>query len=79
MSEQATHVLHAQDVHHVHRPQAVTVPESPEDIPAATVWPPHPEAFPDLMNPVEAAQYLRLDQTGRHTPKSPLRTKGKSK
>lgn len=37
------------------------------------IWPPHPEIFPDLMTPVEAAMFLRLDQTG-HTPKSAIRT-----
>lgn len=37
------------------------------------VWPPRPAEFPDLMSPVEAAQYLRLDQTGRHRPKDAIR------
>jgi hypothetical protein len=32
-----------------------------------------PEVFPDLMTPVEAAMFLRLDQTG-HTPKTAVRT-----
>ncbi len=32
-------------------------------------WPERPEIFPDLMTPVEAAMFLRLDQTG-HNPKS---------
>ena len=36
-------------------------------------WPHRPVVFPDLMTPVEAAQFLRLDQTG-HTPKSARRT-----
>ncbi len=36
-------------------------------------WPPRPQTFGDLMTPVEAAQYLRLDETGTHTPKSALR------
>ena len=36
-------------------------------------WPDRPEFFPELMTPVEAAQFLRLDQTG-HTPKSARRT-----
>ncbi|MBN2588796.1 MAG: helix-turn-helix domain-containing protein [Sedimentisphaerales bacterium] len=36
-------------------------------------WPKRPECFPELMTPVEAAMYLRLDQTG-HTPKSAIRT-----
>jgi hypothetical protein len=37
-------------------------------------WPPRPAEFPELMTPLEAAQYLRLDQTGRHNPLSALRT-----
>jgi hypothetical protein len=36
-------------------------------------WPPRPATFPDLLTPVEAAQYLRLDDIG-HTPKAALRT-----
>jgi hypothetical protein len=39
-----------------------------------TQWPERPEVFPELMTPVEAAQYLRLDKTGYHTPKSAIRT-----
>jgi hypothetical protein len=35
--------------------------------------PQHPKQFPLLMTPVEAAQFLRLDQT-RHTPESAKRT-----
>ena len=38
-----------------------------------TEWPERPEAFPDLMMPVEAAMFLRLDQTG-HNPDSACRT-----
>lgn len=37
-------------------------------------WPPRPATFPELLTPVEAAQYLRLDETGGHTPRSALRT-----
>ena len=37
------------------------------------LWPPKPVAYPELLNPVEAAQYLRLDEAG-HTPKSARRT-----
>lgn len=37
-------------------------------------WPPRPEVFGDLLTPVEAAQYLRLDKTGVHTPRSAIRT-----
>lgn len=37
-------------------------------------WPPRPAVFSDLLNEIEAAQYLRLDETGRHTPVSAIRT-----
>lgn len=37
-------------------------------------WPPRPEIFPTLLTPVEAAQYLRLDETGAHSPDSATRT-----
>jgi hypothetical protein len=37
-------------------------------------WPDRPTVFPELMTPVEAAQYLRLDETGHHTPATALRT-----
>ena len=37
-------------------------------------WPPRPEVFPTLLTPVEAAQYLRLDETGAHSPESATRT-----
>ena len=37
-------------------------------------WPPRPATFPELLTPVEAAQYLRLDETGGHTPQSAIRT-----
>jgi len=36
-------------------------------------WPLRPEIFAELLTPIEAAQYLRLDETG-HTPKSAVRT-----
>jgi len=36
-------------------------------------WPGKPEFFPDLMTPIEAAMFLRLNQTG-HTPNSAIRT-----
>ena len=36
-------------------------------------WPQRPGIFPDLMTPVEAAMFLRLDQTD-HNPKSAIRT-----
>lgn len=37
-------------------------------------WPPRPALFDELLTPVEAAQYLRLDETGTHTPESAVRT-----
>lgn len=40
----------------------------------ATGWPARPETFAELLTPVEAAQYLRLDETGNHTPQSAIRT-----
>jgi hypothetical protein len=36
-------------------------------------WPKRPSIFPDLMTPIEAAMFLRLDQT-KHTPESAYRT-----
>ena len=36
-------------------------------------WPEKPDTFSELMTPVEAAMYLRLDLAG-HTPKSAIRT-----
>ena len=39
-----------------------------------TDWPERPDSFGDLLTPVEAAQYLRLDETGAHTPESAIRT-----
>lgn len=41
---------------------------------AQAPWPSRPQAFGDLLTPVEAAQYLRLDETTQHTPESALRT-----
>jgi len=38
------------------------------------IWPPRPERFTKLLTPIEAAQYLRLDETGNHTPQSAIRT-----
>lgn len=45
-----------------------------EGLEARETWPQRPQAFPDLMTPVEAAQYLRLDETGKHTPQAAVRT-----
>lgn len=36
-------------------------------------WPEKPSVFPDLMTPVEAAMFLRLEETG-HNPRSACRT-----
>lgn len=36
-------------------------------------WPPRAESFGDLLTPIEAVQYLRLDETG-HSPRSAVRT-----
>ncbi len=36
-------------------------------------WPPRPLEFSQLMTPLEAAMFLRLDQVG-HTPKMAIRT-----
>ncbi len=41
---------------------------------SSTVWPSKPHQFGELLTPVEAAQYLRLDETGSHTPATALRT-----
>ena len=38
-----------------------------------TDWPERPDVFPDLMTPVEAAMFLRLDNTA-HNPRSACRT-----
>ena len=37
------------------------------------VWPNRPQVFPLIMTPIEAAQFLRLDQTA-HTPRTAKRT-----
>ena len=37
-------------------------------------WPPRPGSFGELLTPLEATQYLRLNETGSHTPKSAVRT-----
>lgn len=36
-------------------------------------WPERPKEFPELLTPVEAAMFLRLDETG-HNPQSACRT-----
>ena len=42
------------------------------DVP--TTWPARPTTFGELLTPAEAAQYLRLDETGTHTPETAIRT-----
>ena len=37
-------------------------------------WPARSQCPSDLFTPIEAAQYLRLDETGLHTPRSAIRT-----
>ena len=37
------------------------------------LWPNRPDKFPELMTPVEAAMFLRLDEIG-HNPESAMRT-----
>jgi hypothetical protein len=37
-------------------------------------WPTRPQVFPELLTPIEAAQYLRLDELGTHTPETAPRT-----
>ena len=37
-------------------------------------WPSRPDVFPELLTPVEAAQYLRLDEGGHRTPNGAVRT-----
>lgn len=43
-------------------------------VPDADVWPARPAVFGEILTPIEAAQYLRLDDTGIHTPVSATRT-----
>ena len=47
--------------------------EAENSLRSKTNWPNRPEIFPIIMTPTEAAQFLRLDQTG-HSPKSAKRT-----
>ena len=37
-------------------------------------WPERPACFGELLTATEAAQYLRLDEMGTHTPQSAIRT-----
>lgn len=41
---------------------------------STATWPARPTVFGELLNPVEAAQYLRLDELGTHTPRTAIRT-----
>jgi hypothetical protein len=45
-----------------------------EHVDPAKVWPARPTVFGELLNPIEAAQYLRLDELEMHTPQSAVRT-----
>jgi len=49
-------------------------PQSLPTPPSSMEWPPRPSGFAELLMPVEAAQYLRLDELGNHTPESAIRT-----
>jgi hypothetical protein len=51
----------------------LTKMEKHSSTPSNSEWPQRPKVFPDLMTPVEAAMFLRLDQVG-HNPKSACRT-----
>ena len=42
--------------------------------PSALAWPARPQVFPELLTPVEAAQYLRLDELGTLTSRAAIRT-----
>ena len=53
---------------------AVHPAQEPASSKSARTWPARPSSFPELMRPIEAAQYLRLDELGTHTPESALRT-----
>lgn len=49
--------------------------ETPASDPGeADSWPPRPAEFGEILTPIEAAQYLRLDELGSHTPRSAIRT-----
>lgn len=52
----------------------VHLEQTPNGGKTARTWPARPPSFPELMRPIEAAQYLRLDELGTHTPESSLRT-----
>jgi hypothetical protein len=61
--------------HHVHMTdKAQAGAEGQPSSLAGNGWPPRPQEFGELLTPVEAAQYLRLDGTGTHTPESATRT-----
>ena len=51
----------------------MSVTKSLSDQPTAD-WPARPVVFGELLNPIEAAQYLRLDELGTHTPRTAVRT-----
>lgn len=45
-----------------------------EDASRGEAWPTRPATFGELLTPVEAAQYLRLDEIDVHSPRSAIRT-----
>jgi hypothetical protein len=57
----------------VHKSDVSTIQANQTVVPVGG-WPQRPVAFGELLNQVEAAQYLRLDETGRHRPKDAIRT-----
>ncbi len=57
------------------RSRAAELESASDRTPATNAgWPQPRSSFGDLLTPVEAAQYLRLDETGAHTPDSAIRT-----
>ena len=53
---------------------AAPPPDSTDPRSTPRDWPPRPGSFPELLTPVEAAQYLRLDELGSHSPTTAVRT-----
>lgn len=55
---------------------AITAASNPDEHLAgpSVEWPSRPLSFSELLTPVEAAQYLRLDEVGQRTPTAAVRT-----
>jgi len=51
-----------------------TLEALPQTDPSARGWPSRPDVFRELLTPVEAGQYLRLDELTNHTPETAIRT-----